>query len=232
MVLDINKHKNILVNILKDIYTDTSIGSVLGLKGGTALYFFYNLSRFSIDLDFDLLNKDKKEEVFEKVGEIVKKYGEIKNKKDKKNTLFFLISYSRDSKNIKVEINKRNFGSQYELKNYLGISMLVMKPEDMFANKLVAMTERSGVASRDLFDVYFCLVNNWDINKEIVEKRTKIDFAGYLKKCIKFVEDFSERSSLSGMGEFLGGKEKTWVRNNLKKYLLFQLKLRLENEQS
>ncbi len=33
--------------------------------------------------------------------------------------------------------------------------MLVMKKEDMFAHKLVAMTERTGMANRDIFDVWF-----------------------------------------------------------------------------
>ena len=41
--------------ILKDIYADITINSLLGFKGGTCAYFFYNLPRFSVDLDFDLL---------------------------------------------------------------------------------------------------------------------------------------------------------------------------------
>ena len=41
--------------ILKDIYTDVSIAPLLGFKGGTCAYLFYGLPRFSVDLDFDLL---------------------------------------------------------------------------------------------------------------------------------------------------------------------------------
>jgi len=36
MVLHIDKHKNILINILKDIFTDSTIGPVLEFKGDTA----------------------------------------------------------------------------------------------------------------------------------------------------------------------------------------------------
>ena len=53
--------------ILKDIYTDISIGPLLGFKGGTCAYFFYNLPRFSVDLDFDLLEvseENKNETIF------------------------------------------------------------------------------------------------------------------------------------------------------------------------
>ncbi len=231
MRLDIAIHKNILLKILKDIYTDTSLGPLLGFKGGTATYLFYQLNRFSVDLDFDLLDNDKEEEVFHKIENIVKKYGTIKDKINKRDTLFLLFSYAPETPNIKIEINKRNFGSQYEVKNYLGIPMLVMKPEDIFAHKLVAMTERGEIANRDIFDIYFFLNNNnnWEINKEIVEKRTKIKFVNYLEKCIKLIENIPNRSILSGIGELIDEKQKHWVKTNLKSDTLFLLKLMLNN---
>ncbi len=45
MTLDYSKHKNILLQILKDIYSDTSIAPYLGFKGGTAAMMFYDLPR-------------------------------------------------------------------------------------------------------------------------------------------------------------------------------------------
>ena len=230
MTLDTSTHRNILLRILKDIYTDNSLGPLLGFKGGTATYLFCDLGRFSTDLDFDLLDENKVEEVFKKIEKIAEEYGTIKEKTNKRHTLFILLSYSEEAHNIKIEINKRNFGSKYEVKNYLGISMLVMKKEDMFAHKLVAMTERGKIANRDIFDVWFFLKNNWEINKEIVEERTEMKFADYLKKCIKFVENLPEKGILSGMGELLDEKQKAWVKTNLKNDVLFLLKLKLESE--
>jgi len=230
MTLNTATHKNILIKILKDIYTDSSLGPLLGFKGGTAMYLFYDLERFSVDLDFDLLDETKEQEVFDKMENIVKEYGTIKEKTNKRHTLFILLSYNEEAQNIKVEINKRSFGSQYEVKNYLGISMLVMKKEDMFAHKLVAMTERTKIANRDVFDVYFFLKNNWGINKEIVEKRTEMEFTKYLEKCIKSVENISNRGILSGMGELIDGKQKDWVKSKLKQDTVFLLKLMLDNE--
>jgi predicted nucleotidyltransferase component of viral defense system len=229
MTLNTATHKNILIKILKDIYTDSSLGPLLGFKGGTAMYLFYDLERFSVDLDFDLLDETKEQEVFDKMENIVKEYGTIKEKTNKRHTLFILLSYNEEAQNIKVEINKRSFGSQYEVKNYLGISMLVMKKEDMFAHKLVAMTERTKIANRDVFDVYFFLKNNWAINKEIVEKRTEMEFTKYLEKCIKSVENISNRGILSGMGELIDGKQKDWVKAKLKQDTAFLLKLMLDN---
>ena len=230
MVLGIAAHKNILIKILKDIYTDGSLGPLMGFKGGTAAYLFYGLDRFSVDLDFDLLKKIKEQEVFKKVEEIVKKYGIIKEKTDKRNTLFFLLSYSEEAQNIKIEINKRSFNSQYEVKNYLGISMLVIRKEDMFAHKLVALTERGKVANRDIFDIHYFLKSDWEINRAIIEKRTKMRFADYLKKCIKFVEGIPARGILSGIGELVNEKQKVWVKSKLKEDTIFLLKLMLDNE--
>ena len=228
MALNTTTHKNILIKILKDIYTDSSLGHLLGFKGGTAAYLFYNLDRFSVDLDFDLLNEAKEKEVFDKVENIVKEYGVIKERINKKHTLFILLSYSNEAQNIKIEINKRKFGSEYEVKDYLGISMLIMKDKDMFAHKLVAMIERGKTASRDIFDVNFFLKNNWEINKEIVEKRTKMKFTDYVKEYIKFVENAPDRGMLSGMGELIDEKQKEWVKNKLKQDTVFLLKLMLE----
>jgi len=228
-MLNIRTHKIILLQILKDIYTDISISSTLGFKGGTACYFFYDLPRFSVDLDFDLLDLEKDKIVFEKIKEILKNYGEIKEASDKRFTLFFVLSYSKEAQNIKVEISKRDFNSTYEIKNYLGISMLVMKKEDISAHKLVAILDRKQLANRDLFDAWFFLKNNWEINEKIVEKRTGMKLKGHLKKCQKRIEKINERYILAGMGELLDEKTKNWTKQNLKKDLLFLLKLKSEN---
>jgi predicted nucleotidyltransferase component of viral defense system len=229
-MLDRDIHKSILIQILKEIYTDNSLGPLLGFKGGSAAHFFYDLSRFSVDLDFDLLNEAKEDFVFEKVGEILKEFGEIREKYKKLHTLFFVLSYDEKAQNIKTEINRRSFGSRYELKHYLGIPMLVMVREDMFAHKLVALLERGKTANRDVFDIWFFLRNNWPINKDIIEKRTKLTFKNYLKKCITFVESRSDRGILHGMGDLLDEKRKSWAKDNLKKDAAFLMKVRLEQE--
>jgi predicted nucleotidyltransferase component of viral defense system len=229
-MLDRNAHKTILLQILKDIYTDPSLGPVLGFKGGTAANLFYDLGRFSVDLDFDLLKGDKESFVFDKVDKILNEYGIIKEKHRKKHTLLFVVSYDEKSQNIKVEINRRVFGSRYELKNYLGISMLIMVREDMFAHKLVAVLERTKTANRDVYDIWHFLKNRWPINKEIVEKRTGKNLKDYMKKGIAFVESLSDRNILSGMGELMDEKQKAWAKTNLRKDTVFLLKVRLEQE--
>lgn len=230
MTLDYSKHKNILLQILKDIYSDTSIAPHLGFKGGTAALLFYDLNRDSIDLDFDLLDENKEADVFEKINKITKSYGTIIDSRIKHFNLLHVISYASGAQKIKVEVNRRNFGSKYELRTLLGISMLVMTREDMFAHKLMAMHERVGKTSRDIYDVWFFLKNNWPINKEIVEQRSSKTFKEILKTTAEQLKKLDNRHILDGLGDFLTEPRKDWVRAKLRTETIFLLKARIESE--
>lgn len=233
MALDTAKHKNILIKILKDIYTDATISPILGFKGGTAATFFYNLDRFSVDLDFDLLDSNKEDYVFDRVKVIIENYGKLKEARKKRFNLLYVLSYDDkdiNAQNVKVEINRREFGSKYAVESFLGISMLVMVKEDMVAHKLCAMYERIGKTNRDIFDVQFFLSHDWPVNKKIVEDRMGVSYAEFLKKCINVMEKFDDNNILSGMGELLTEKQKSWAKAKLKSEALFSLRLALEKE--
>lgn len=217
--------------ILKDIYTDVSISSLLGFKGGTCCFFFYQLPRFSVDLDFDLLSIDLSQQqlVFEKIVSILSKYGQVKNQYIKRHTIFALLSYGDDDHNIKVEISIRglvgHISNQYELKEYLGISMLVAKKEYIFTSKLLALTLRKETAMRDIYDSYFFAKQSWDINSEIIKEKTGKTTKQYLTDCITLIEKVKENRILQGLGELISSeKEKDWVRHHLKSDAIFMLK--------
>jgi hypothetical protein len=233
MALNYPIHKNILVQILIDIYSDTTISPYLGFKGGTAAYLFYGLDRYSVDLDIDILDESKEDYIFEQVEKIASRYGEVKESQKKRYNLIFLLSYEnkeKNAQNVKIEINRRQFGSKYEVHAFNGVSMLVMVKEDMFAHKLVAMHERLGETNRDIFDVWFFSKNNWDINKEIVEKRTGMTYKKFLLLCIKELEEMNNDKILHGLGELVTEREKAWIKSKLKLETIIQLKLRLESE--
>lgn len=215
MTLDIGRHRTILFQILKEIYSDADIASFLGFKGGTAALLFYGLNRFSVDLDFDLLDESKEDLVFKKIGKILEKYGILKEAARKRFNLFWLISYEDKAQNIKIEINRRNFGSEYEVKTYNGISMLVMTKKDMFAHKLMAMYERFGKTNRDIYDVWYFLTSRTEINKKIVEERSNLSFKSFVKKCVKRLGTADKKNILQNMGELLTAKQKIWTKAHL-----------------
>jgi predicted nucleotidyltransferase component of viral defense system len=230
MNLDYAKHKSIMLQILKDVYSDTSIAPYLGFKGGTAALLFYGLPRYSNDLDFDLLNLKQEDEIFDKLHKICLNYGKVDPSVIKHYTLLNIISYANGAQRIKVEVNRRNFGSSFKPKTLLGISMLVMTKEDMFANKLVAMKERVGKTSRDVFDAHYFLKQGWGINIELVEARTGKPYKEVLKDCINLLEKLDNRHILDGLGELLTDAQKDWARAKLKDDTMFLLKIAAEQK--
>lgn len=229
-MLNREKHQLIMGRILKDIYADTSIAPILGFKGGTCAYLFYNLPRFSIDLDFDLLSNDgsMQKQVFEKIKKILKKYGEIKESHIKHYTLFALLSYGDTDHNIKVEIRTKDLiphiKDHYELKEYLGIPLFAGKKEYLFSSKLAALTLRNVVAMRDVYDIWFFAQNNWSIDPEVIKIRTNKTIKSHLKKCVSTIGKIKDNQILQGLGELLNEKEKIWVKNNLRQETIFLLK--------
>src|SRR3989344_69244 len=158
-MLNKEKHQLIMGQILRDIYSDTSISPLIGFKGGTCAYLFYGLKRFSVDLDFDLflIEEATQKLVHKKIHDILRKYGDIK-----------------DDYIIKIEANMRIFvpdiKEHYEVKEYLGISMLVGSKDYLFASKLAALTNRRLLAMRDIYDIWFFGTNHWDINAEVLKE--------------------------------------------------------------
>ena len=230
-MLNKEKHQLIMGQILRDIYSDTSISSLIGFKGGTCAYFFYGLSRFSVDLDFDLLsvNEAAQKLVYEKIAGILAKYGEVKENYIKQSTIFFLLSYGDTDHNIKVELNVRilmqDIKEHYEVKEYLGISMLVGKKDYFFASKLSALTSRRLLAMRDIYDIWFFAKNNWDINAEVVKARTGKTIKEHIADCVLVIEAVKDNEILRGLAELLPGeKEKAWVKSNLRQEAVFLLK--------
>ena len=216
-MININKHKFFLTQILKDIYSDIELANSLGFKGGTALMFFYDLPRFSVDLDFNLLDLAKEKTVYEKVRKILLKYGKIFDEAIKFYGPIIVLDYGVGERKLKIEISNRQRNNHYERKNLLGINMQVMVAPDMFAHKLCALLDRGELTNRDIFDSWFFMQKQTPINKEIVEKRMEMSLSNdYMQKCIDHLESVSDRGILNGLGELMDEDMKKFVRTKLR----------------
>lgn len=223
-MVDINRHKFLLLQILKDIYSDIELSNWLGFKGGTALLFFYYLPRFSIDLDFNLLDPEKEDLVYGKVRNILLNYGKIADEAQKFFGPLIVLDYGFNERKLKVEISNRMFNNHYEIKNLLGINMKVMVLPDMFAHKLCALTDRNAVTNRDIFDCWFFMQKKIPVNKNLVETRMGMPFSEYLQKCINLLESMSDKGLLHGIGELLEPEMKNFVKTKLRTETIFLLK--------
>jgi predicted nucleotidyltransferase component of viral defense system len=223
-MIDINKHKFYLVQLLKDIYFDQELAQCLCFKGGTALMFFYELPRFSVDLDFNLISPDKSDFVYQKVRKILLKYGKIYDEAQKFYGNILVLDYGIKERKLKVEISNRLFNDEYEYKNLLGINIKTMKISGMFSHKLCALLDRNNLINRDIFDCWFFMNKQVPINKAIIENRTHQSLPGYLQNCIDAIENLPNRNLLDGLGELVNPEWKTFIRNKLHAEVLTLLK--------
>jgi len=225
-MLDRTQHEINLKRILRDIYANPNLNSLLGFKGGTCLYFFYDLARFSTDLDFNLLGQEKFQP--DLISKILEKYLRIDQFYEKRFTYFWLASFDKGKQRVKIEINKRNYPDQYDIKNFYGLSIKTMQIEYMFAHKLCAITDRRKIVNRDIFDAHFFFKNNYEINEDIIKLRTNLDLKAYLSDLIIYLKkNLKTKYILEGLGEVLDQCQKDWVRDHLWPELLFELEIRV-----
>lgn len=223
-MLNVKLHRQVMFEIITDIFR-SPIANLLGFKGGTMAYFFYGLDRFSTDLDFDLLDENKLEEVKQTIPKILIKNGQLKDESNKRFTLFYLLNYQKENQNIKIEISKRTqYKYDYVIKNFYGTDVNILNESDTFATKLLACTMRNRLANRDFYDIYFYLKKGVLPNEKIIKNITDKDLRSYLEYLIKFIDkNISSRSMLHGLGELINEKQKVWIKNNLKKELINRL---------
>lgn len=231
--LDLTKHKTHLTNILLDVYKNSTLSAVLGFKGGTAAMLFYNLPRFSVDLDFDMMEKSN--DVVNQMTKLLSAKYEIKDYSSKYHTLFWRVSYGTGFTNIKVEISTRdNPYNHYSVVPFYGATIKTLTITDMIAHKLVALMERTSIANRDLFDAHYFLGSAYaaDINYDIIKYRTGKNAREFYESLLHFVSKSNPKNILAGLGEVLTQPQKDWVKAKLKEELEGLIQKMIDNSQS
>ena len=213
--MDKQRHKLYMAQILSLIFKDKDLCNVIGFKGGTALMFFHNLPRFSTDLDFNLLDVSKQDVVYNKVRQILLRFGTIDDEAKKLNGPILVLNYGKGERMLKVEISNRQYDNHYETKTLAGTDIRVLTVPDMFAHKLCAMGER--LSPRDVFDVWFFLQQmHASVNENIIKERTGKTVSEYAAWCSQRVREASPKLLMQGLGEVIDDtRTKNFVKTRL-----------------
>lgn len=203
-----DKHKLIMLQVLKEIFKDEELRDLVAFKGGTALMFFHYLPRFSVDLDFNILDAAKKELVYNKVRDIALKYGTIADEQLKFFGPLIVLNYEKGERNLKLELSTRFYDNHYEMKNLAGTDIVVMKEPDMFAHKLCALLDRGGMTGRDVVDIHFFLSRQTPVHAGIVEQRMQTSLTNYFAQCQDALSKANIKDLMANVGEFLDGQMK------------------------
>ncbi|MBO5817849.1 MAG: nucleotidyl transferase AbiEii/AbiGii toxin family protein [Paludibacteraceae bacterium] len=212
--MDKNKHQYFMTKILLDIFADHELATLLAFKGGTSLLFFYQLTRFSTDLDFNLLDEQSAELVYKKLRSILSQYGKIDDEAMKFYGPIIVLNYGPNERKLKVEVSIRQYDNHYEVLPLLGKDIRVMTMPDMFAHKLCALGER--ITPRDVYDVLFFLKRGTPINDNIIRLRTGRSVTEYARFCATRVRETTPKALMQGLGEvLLTNQDKQFVRQQM-----------------
>lgn len=200
------KHKNQLYILLKEILQDPLLSQNLMFKGGTYASLRGVLDRFSIDLDFDLPEKSKKEDIRKRCYEIFKKLS-LEIKDESRRHLQFFLKYQApegERNTLKLEINDDvSKYNEYEKVLLEQVNMYCNghKLDTMFANKLFACKARydknGKIAGRDFYDIYKFFLQGLSINEKVVEERSGMEYVKYLKSLITFINKHLTKTLLN-----------------------------------
>jgi predicted nucleotidyltransferase component of viral defense system len=207
-----------MFQLIKDIFS-SSIWRYLAFKWWTACYFLYGLDRFSTDLDFDLLDDIH---IDDDLMMILKKYGTIKRWSK------IILSYGEHDINIKIDINRKiRHHNTYEFVDFYGTMIQVQDKSTIFANKLVALTQRS--TNRDIYDVYFFFQKLFDINIDLVSERTWSDLKSLYHQIIDKLHRLpTNYKILDGLWELLDARQKHRTKTHLVSSLLSLLHMKIK----
>lgn len=234
MKLNKNVHRGIMLQILADISSNSLLANNLGFKGGTACYFVHGLDRFSVNLDFDILDQKKEELIQKQLIKLLKQYGEIKTRTSIK------LKYSDEHQALKIDLSSKHDINEINTYKILEIAsripIKVLQKEDIFAHKLVALTDRNCaksknpvLANRDLYDIYFFFKHDWKFNQNIIRTCTHKSTPGYLQYASDFIEKYvNETNILDRLGELVDDEKRRWVKKNLKNKVLTQLAIQIK----
>lgn len=194
--------------VLRSIYATTND---LTFKGGTSLWFFHGLNRFSEDLDFTVRKRNGLKNLPVAIEKDLEVYGidsEIRILNDDKISFSFRIGaegplFRKEIERsfVRIEISKREEVKKkpdvLELDaNYtdvLPFFVLVMNKEEILAEKVRAILTRN--RARDIYDLWFLLRKGTQFDLNLVNEK------------LRYYERVFERD---GFMERIRGKEEYW----------------------
>ena len=190
-------HKSYLHRLLMEIIDQPLMAQTLAFKGGTCAAMLGYLDRFSVDLDFDVL-KNADEAALRKTFHLVFNQLGFSVTLEFDKVLFFQLRYPTgpgkrntlkiSASNIRVETN------QYKVQYFPEIDRLINSQtvETMFANKLVAVTDRytqhKTIAGRDIYDIHHFFVQGYPYNGAVIRERTGMKPGEYFGEMILFIK--------------------------------------------
>ena len=182
-----NAEKDYLIDlVLLSISKNTK--DELVFKGGTCLYKFYNLERFSEDVDFTATKPVNIDKLAENIISDLKQFSvncKLHRKKEPFNSVLLTMRFEgplyrgtpQTYASVRIDINfKSSIDMEPSLRNFSSVyqeippfSLLIMQENEIAAEKIRAIMTRN--KARDLYDLWSIIVKGTEADKTNVSKK-------------------------------------------------------------
>jgi uncharacterized protein YifN (PemK superfamily) len=191
-------HKSTLHRLLMEIVDRPLMAQSLAFKGGSCAAMLGYLDRFSVDLDFDVLEGADEAELRKIFHQVFEQLGFSVTLEFEK-VLFFQLRYpSSPGKRNSLRVGASNIrveSNQYKVQYFPEIDRLINSQtiETMFANKLVAVMDRYAqhqtIAGRDIYDIHHFFVQGYAYDGAVIRERTGMEPKEYFGNLIDFIKE-------------------------------------------
>lgn len=199
-------HKSYLNRLLIEIIDQPMLAHSLAFKGGTCAAMLGHLDRFSVDLDFDIL-KNADEVLLRTEFYKIFKYLDLMVINELAKGLFFQLRYpSEPGKRSTLKISASNIqvkANLYQVQYLAEIDRLCncQTIETMFANKLVAVTDRyrmhQTIAGRDIYDIHYFFVHGIAYHAPVIVERSGVPVREYFEELIHFINTHVSQTAIN-----------------------------------
>ena len=205
--------ENIIIEVVQAL-AKSSAGSQIAFKGGTALKLFYDLPRYSEDIDYDFLPDTSALDLFDSIRNLFrKKRWEITDEAVKHYTLLLELRFTGPERNfhVKVEISTREKKLNTTVLSLRGVPVLILEPSFLMTEKLLTFIERQ--AGRDIFDAWFILKNAYPLNESMI-KESFGDLSGFYKTILNRIDMADPKKISRDTGKLLDYDYRNWIRTS------------------
>lgn len=205
--------ENTIIEVVQAV-AKSDAGSHLAFKGGTALKLFYELPRYSEDIDYDFLGKISPPEMMDILKTVVfKKRWEVTDDAVKYNTILLELRFGGPERNfrIKIEISTRKKKLKKTIQSLRGVPVLTLEPSFLMAEKLITFIERQ--AGRDIFDAWFILSNAFTLDESLL-----VDHFGglgnFFSTLLEVIQKADSKKILRDTGKLLSIDHRNWIKTS------------------
>jgi len=205
--------ENTIIEVVQAL-AKSQAGNHIAFKGGTALKLFFDLPRYSEDIDYDSLGKIAPLELMNLIKAfVIKKKWEITDDAVKYNTILVELRFIGPERNfrVKIEISTRAKELNTTILSLRGVAVQTLEPAFLMTEKLMTFINR--MAGRDIFDAWFILNNAYALDEEMILK-TYGDEVTFYSEILEVIKRLDSKKILRDTGKLLSLDHRNWIKTS------------------